>query len=253
MSVHSRRASGSSSRYSSAESASASRSTSIEGSSLTSSANACLPPSHRLRVAVPAHVLGRVLGLDDPVHEQHRRPGALRGDRDAHQVGADRHPLLAGLVLVELGLVDLVADVDDVAVPGLVQDRGARDQVLDAVGGEAAGVLLLLEQRLLRDLELGRVLGVEVEAVDQVGLADRLLEVVEDEHPPVAVGVEQVVPGAGHPRDLVVAPGDPGRVVGVGNRELVVADPTRGCRRRSRRCRCCAAGRGRSAPAGPRR
>ena len=39
-------------------------------------------------------------------------------------------------------------------------------------------------------LELVGVLGVEVEAVDQVRLADRLLEVVEDEHPPRPVGVQ---------------------------------------------------------------
>ena len=76
-------------------------------------------------------------------------------------------------------------------------------------------------------LELGRVGRVEVEPVDQVRLADRLLEVVEDEHAPGAVGVEEVVPRPGHPRDLVVAPGDPGRVVGVGDAVLVVGVPPR--------------------------
>ena len=45
-----------------------------------------------------------------------------------------------------------------------------------------------VEQRLLRDLELVLVLRVEVQAVDQVRLADRLLEVVEDEHPPSPSG-----------------------------------------------------------------
>ena len=107
-------------------------------------------------------------------------------------------------------------------------DGRAVDQVLGRVRRDPARELLLVEQRLLRDLELVRVGGVEVPAVDQVRLADRLLEVVEDEHPARAVGVGEVVPGAGHPADDVVPPGDPGRVVGVGDRELALGIPPAG-------------------------
>ena len=75
-------------------------------------------------------------------------PGARAVTGMHIEVGADRHALRAGLVLVELGVVDLVADVDDVAVPGLVEDGAAADQVLERVGREPARELLLLEQGL---------------------------------------------------------------------------------------------------------
>ncbi len=55
-----------------------------------------------------------------------------------------------------------------------------------------------------------------------------LLVVVEDEHAPLAVRVREVVPGARHSRNLVIAPGDSGRVIRVGDRELGLRVPPAG-------------------------
>ena len=159
------------------------------------------------------YVLRRVLGVEHPVDEQRRGAGRLGVGRDRHAVRADRDALLARLELVVLGvLLGLVARVDDVAVPGVVDPRGAAQQLRGSVGRVAAQELLLLLKRGLRLLQLGLAGGVEVEAVEEVRLADALLEVVEHERLALGALVREVVPGAGDARELVVAPRDPGRV-----------------------------------------
>ena len=119
-------------------------------------------------------------------------------------------------------------------------DRGAGDQVLGRVRGEPARVLLLVEQRLPSTSRArpGRPV---LRSKPLIRFASPIASWKSSRMNirPVAVRVAHVVPGAGHPRDLVVAPGDPGRVVGVGDRELGVRVPPGAVVEGRDRRRCC--------------
>ena len=132
--------------------------------------------------------------------------------RDGDLVRPDRYPLLALLELVDARVVGLVADVDDVAVPAVVDPGVAVQHVLDVVRRVAAQQRLLVDQGLLRRLQLVLLERVQVVAVLVVGHPDGFLEVVE--HVDLALGVlsEQIVPGPGHVADPVLAPDDSGGV-----------------------------------------
>ena len=126
-------------------------------------------------------------------------------------------PSRALLERVVLGLLDLVADVDDVAVPAVVDPGVAADHVLDVVGRVAAQLRLEVERPLLGLLDLGLVLRVEVGAGGHRARAEDLLVVVEHVDAALRRVEPEVVPGAGQ-LDLVLAVDDPRRVERVGHR-----------------------------------
>jgi hypothetical protein len=145
----------------------------------------------------------------------------LRVGRDRKAVRADRQPFLALLERVVLGLLDLVADVDDVAVPAVVDPRVAGDDVLDVVGGVAAQLGLEVERPLLGLLDRVGIGVVELVAVDQVARPDDLLEVVEHVDLLLRVREAEVVPGPGQ-LQLVLAVDQAARVHRVGHRAVGV-------------------------------
>ncbi len=187
---------------------------------------------HRLErrlVADPAEVLQPVLRVEREVEEQVREHRVLRGGRDRHQIVVDHAAALFGEPVAEVLGCDAVARVvlgaDHVTRPCLVYvEHPLRELRVRTVDREPrVDGVDHLDQVVLRDIDVGRVLGIDVlDAVLQQRHRDRLAVVVVETHLPRVALVPEDLVGVLHREQLVGVDGraqepDPRRVDRVGN------------------------------------